>query len=98
MQRQDLSDLLQEFKHLFSDVPTRTEQIYHDADVGDASPVKQHPCRLNPIKQRYLKEEIQLLLDNNFIEPSHSSWSSPGILVPKPDGSYRMCEQKSEQC
>ena len=48
MQQQDLTDLLQEFKHLFPDVPTRTEQIYHDADVGDASPVKQHLYRLNP--------------------------------------------------
>lgn len=50
MQCQDLIDLLQEFKHLFPDVQTRTEQIYHDVDVGDASPVKQHPHGLNPIK------------------------------------------------
>lgn len=91
MQCQDLIDLLQEFKHLFPDVQTRTEQIYHDVDVGDASPVKQHPHGLNPIKQKYLKEEIQFLLENDFIGPSHSSWSSPCLLVPKPDGSYRMC-------
>ena len=62
MQRQDLIDLLQEFKHLFPDVPTRTEQIYHDVDVGDASPLKQHPYRLNPIKQKYLKEENNTIL------------------------------------
>ena len=31
------------------------------------------------------------LLENDFNEPSNSSWSSPSILVPKPDGSYRMC-------
>ncbi|PFX17690.1 Transposon Ty3-G Gag-Pol polyprotein [Stylophora pistillata] len=81
-----------EFKHLFPDVPTRTEQIYHDVDVGgDASPVKQHPYRLNPIKEKYLKEEIQFLLENDLTEPSHSSWSPPCILVPKLDGSYRMC-------
>ena len=36
-------------------------------------------------------EEIKYLLENDFIEPSNSSWSSPCILVPKPDGSYRMC-------
>ena len=66
-------------------------QIYHNVDVGNASPVKQHPYRLNPTKQKYPKEEIQFLLENDFIEPSHSSWSSPCILVPKPDGSYRMC-------
>ena len=43
MQRQDLTHLLQDFKHLFPDVPKRTEQIYHEVDVGDAPPVKRHP-------------------------------------------------------
>ena len=90
-QRQDLEKLLLEFEHLFPDVPTRTDQIYHDVDVGNADPVKQHPYRLNPKKQQYLKEEIKYLLENDFVEPSNSSWSSPCILVPKPDGSYRMC-------
>ena len=46
---------------------------------------------MNPTKQKYLKEEIQYLLDNDFIEPSQSEWSSPCILVPKPDGSYWLC-------
>jgi len=90
-QRQDLEHLLQEFEHLFPDVPTRTDKIYHDVDVGDAKPVKQHPYRLNPAKQKYLHEEVKYLLENDFIEPSKSNWSSPCILVPKPDGTYRMC-------
>ena len=91
IQRQDLEKLLLEFEHLFPDVPIRSDQIYHDTDVGYADPVKQHPCRLNPSKQEYLKEEINYLLENDFIEPSNSSWSSPCILVLKPDESYRMC-------
>lgn len=90
-QRQDLQKLLEKYSDLFPDVPSRTNQIYHDVDVGDAAPVKQHPYRLNPKKQQYLKEEVKYLLENDFIEPSSSSWSSPCILVPKPDGSYRMC-------
>ena len=31
------------------------------------------------------------MLENDFIQPSNSSWSSSCILVPKPDRSYRMC-------
>ena len=30
------------------------------------------------------------MLDNDFIEPSQSEWSSPCILVPIPDGTYQM--------
>ena len=90
-QRQDLEHLLQEFEHLFLDVPSRTDKIYHDIDVGNVTPVKQHPYWLNPLKQKYLHEEVKYLLENDFIKPSKSNWSSPCILVPKPDGSYRMC-------
>ena len=43
-----------------------------------------------PTKQKYLKVKIQYLLDNDFIEPSQSEWSSPCILVPKLDVTYRM--------
>ena len=46
---------------------------------------------MNPVKQKYLKQEIDYLLANDFIERGNSNWSSPCTLVPKPDGSYRMC-------
>jgi len=52
-QRQDLEKLLLEFKHLFIDVPTRTDQIYHDVDVDNATSYK-----LIPIKQEYFKEVV----------------------------------------
>ena len=89
-QQQDLKELFSEYKQLFSDVPSRTDTIIHDVDAGDAQPIKQHPYKLNPQKEEYLKN-VQYLLDNDFIEPSQSNWSSPCLLVPKPDQSYRMC-------
>ena len=46
---------------------------------------------MNPVKQQILREEVQYLLDNDFIEPSQSEWSSPCILVPKPVGTFHMC-------
>ena len=86
-----MKEILSEFNNLFPDIPTRTSQLHHDVDVGNAQPIKQHSYRLNPEKQKYLQKEIQYLLENDLIEPSKSNWSSPCILVPKPDGSYRLC-------
>ena len=83
VQRKEPKQLIHEYEHLFPYIPTRTDKIFHDVNVEDSQPVKQHPYRMNPTKQKYLKEEIQYLLNNDFIEPSQSEWSSPCILVPK---------------
>jgi len=76
---------------LFPDIPTRTSVLCHDVDVGDANPVKQHACRVNPQKRRAFQQEVKHILDAGLIEPSHSAWSSPCLLVPNPDGTFRFC-------
>lgn len=89
--RQELQNVSMRYKHLFTDVPSKANKILHDVHIENARPIKQHPYRLNPVKQAYLKEEIDYLLNNDFIEPSNSNSASPCILAPKHDGSYRMC-------
>ena len=42
--------LIFEYEHLFSDIPTRTDQIYHDVDIDGSKPIKQYPYRMNPTK------------------------------------------------
>ena len=47
---------------------------------------------MNPVKQKKnRREEVQYLMNNDFVKSSQSEWSSPCILVPKPDGTFRMC-------
>lgn len=83
--------LIQEFSDLFPDVPQKTNLVYHDVDVEDSSPIKQHPYRINPVKQEHCHSEIAYMLEHDIIEHSNNPWSSPCILVPKPDGSFRFC-------
>ena len=90
-QRDELKMLIFVYEPSFSDIPTRTDQIYHDVDIEVSKPIKQHPYRMNPMKLQNLREEVHYLLDNDFIDPSQSDWSSPCILVPKPDGTFCMC-------
>jgi len=60
------------------------QTLYHDVDVGDATPMKQHPYRLNQVKAEHIKTEIKYMLENGIIESSSSEWSSPCVLIPKP--------------
>ena len=89
IQKAEVIGLLRENEALFPDVPTKTTAAEHDVIITTSEPIRQHPYRLNPIKLKYLRDEIQYMLDNDIIEPSTSGWSSPCILVPKSDGSYR---------
>ena len=57
-----------EYEHLFPDIPIRTYQFYHNVDIEGSKPIKQYPYRMNPKKLQYLREEIQYLLDNDFID------------------------------
>ena len=90
-QQEELKQLIHEYEHLFPDIPTGTDKIYHYVIVEDSKPIKQHPYRMNPLKQKHLQDEVKYLLENDFIEPSQSNYSSPCILVPKSNGTYRMC-------
>ena len=90
-ERAEVVNLIKAFTLLFPDTPGKTTAVIHDVDIGDAAPCRQHPYRMNPLKLQHLQSEIEYMLQNDIIEPSSSDWSSPCILVPKPDGSYRFC-------
>ncbi|XP_076069754.1 uncharacterized protein LOC143041630 [Oratosquilla oratoria] len=42
-------------------------------------------------QKEYVREEVQRLQEVGIVEPSSSPWASPVVLVPKPDGSMRLC-------
>ena len=87
----EMEQLLLSFTKVFGDMPSRTNCCCHDVDVGESTPVKQHPYRMNPINLEQMRKEIDYMMQNHIIEPSSSEWSSSSILVPKPDGTLRFC-------
>ena len=90
-QKEDMKNLLKKYSDLFPDVPGQTNAITHYVDVGDAKPIKQHYYRVNPAKRAALDKEIDYMLENGIVEPSYSDWSSPCVLIPKPDKTWRFC-------
>ncbi|XP_042215540.1 uncharacterized protein K02A2.6-like [Homarus americanus] len=89
---QDVVQLLQSFKPLFDDVLGQCSLLEHDLVLlPGTSPIKHAPYRMSPDKREKLKQEVEYLLEHDLVERSSSAWASPCVLVPKPDGSVRMC-------
>lgn len=55
----------------------------------NASPIKQRYYPVSPVVQKTLSAELDKMLELDIVEPSDSPWSSPILLVKKPDNSYR---------
>jgi hypothetical protein len=92
VQRAELLDLLNSFKGVFSDVPGKTTLVAHRINlVPGARPVRQTAYRLHPERMAQVDKEIQGLIEAGIVEESESAWASPIVLVPKSDGSMRLC-------
>ena len=90
-QREDVVHLVDQYSSLFKDTPGLTKLITHDVDTGEATPIKQHPYRINPQKWAQVKSELLYMEEIGVIEQGSSEWSSPLVPVPKPDLSIRPC-------
>jgi len=56
-----------------------------------SKPVRLKPYRMGPRTRELIKARVDRMLKLIDIEPSHSEWASPVVLIPKPDGSPRFC-------
>lgn len=68
-----------------------TDQIEMEIDTGDATPINCRPYRVPLNKRKSVEEELHKLLEQGVIEPSNSPWAAPLVVVPKPDGTTRLC-------
>lgn len=70
----------------------RTDLFELDLRVREgAKPIALPPYKIPHSKEPILKKEVKELLDQGVIEPARGPWSFPVILVPKQDGSMRLC-------
>ena len=91
-----LSSLLQEFHDVFLDElppglpPLRG--IEHRVDLIPVAPLpNKAPYRLNPEETKEIQRQVKHLIDHGHVRESLSPCAIPVILVPKRDGSFRMC-------
>lgn len=88
----DVSLILKDFPQVTADNPGFCGHTLHDVQLApEVRPIRQSPYRLSPEKKAIMKKEVDYLLDHGLAEPSNSPWASPSLLVPKPDGTSRLC-------
>lgn len=90
-QVQELKELLSRNRDVFSDQPGRTEVITHDIVTEPGKRVRLRPYRIPEARREALRNEVRSMPEMGVIEESQSAWSSPIVMVPKPDGSLRFC-------
>ncbi|KAI2645011.1 Transposon Ty3-I Gag-Pol polyprotein [Labeo rohita] len=76
---------------VFSSQPGQTNVVQHDIRTPPGVIVRQRPYRVPEARRQAIEEEVQQMLKLGVIEPSLSPWSSPTVMVPKPDGTLRFC-------
>ncbi|KAK7865588.1 hypothetical protein R5R35_010119 [Gryllus longicercus] len=59
--------------------------------LKDDDPVCLQPRRLAPKEKKILSDQIKEWLEKDIIRPSDSEYASPVVIVPKKDGSHRVC-------
>ena len=89
-----LENVLNKHRKLFVDDIKNLKQtniLQATLNTGLSQPIKQRPYK-NPITlQANIDKQINDMLDAGIVSPSSSPWSSPMVIVPKRDGTHRIC-------
>jgi hypothetical protein len=90
-QTQDMKEVVLQHLDVFSERPGRTATVSHVIRTEPGVRVRLRPYRIPEARRAAIRAEVISMLQMGVIEESHSAWSSPVVLVPKPDGTYRFC-------
>ena len=90
-QRSQLETTLYSYQKLLDDKPGRTSQLEHTIPLNDVHPISQAPYRIPVAYREEVEEEITAMLEHSVIEPTTSPWALPMVVVPKKDGTARIC-------
>ncbi|GFY24980.1 retrovirus-related Pol polyprotein from transposon 297 [Trichonephila clavipes] len=85
-QKQELRDLYNSFKGLFSDKQGLTHVLYHEIATGDKPPVVSRPYRCDRVKQAILDYHVEKMFKEGTIIPIQSPYASPVVLCRKNNG------------
>ena len=69
----------------------RKDLVEMTVDTQGHLPIKQKPYRSALTQHETIEKHISKMLDAGVVQESASPWASPVVIVPKKDGSLRLC-------
>ena len=90
-QKEQVNELLNEYKDVMSDLPGRTTLGEHCIKLKENEHLKSKPYPIPHSLRDTVRDEVKTMLSLGVIEPSESPIASPIVLVKKPDGTNRFC-------
>ncbi|KAL7304778.1 hypothetical protein TKK_0003005 [Trichogramma kaykai] len=88
-----VNELLQDFRHVLA--PTGlgagTTSTRHCIKLTDSRPFRLAPYHYSKKKRTEIERQVQQMLAEGVIEPSHSPYNSPIVMAKKKDGTLRFC-------
>lgn len=91
-EEKQLQDLLKaEIVPQVGDILPATDLIEHKIKMDGHPPIKQKFRRVSPLVYSRICEEVRKMLKEGVICESQSPWSSPIVMIKKPDGKFRFC-------
>ena len=90
---QSIRPIIREYQDLFDEVPSKatTDTVVHRIRLTQDKIIHQKPYPMSPDKKKILNEQIAEMLEAGIIEPSHSPFSSPPVLVERSGKKPRFC-------
>jgi len=79
--RNQVKNLLVEYKEIFSDVPKVTHLIEHKVELTESEPVKRKPYPIPYKMQEVIDKEIEDMLATEIIERSEAPYASSLVLL-----------------
>ena len=89
-QQADIRVFLDEYKDIFTDVPSITTLGEHKIQLTTSEPIKEKEYSLPDAMTETLDEEIDSMLAMGVIEESSATYASPVVMVKKRNGSTRL--------
>ncbi|CAF0786226.1 unnamed protein product [Adineta steineri] len=88
---QQIYQLVEQNKVLFDISQHRTIKatIHHVINTGDHAPISAKPYFKTIEQRKNIQHEVDKMLRAGIAIPSTSEWSSPVVLLTKPDGTFR---------